>query len=81
MNISDDAVVAALDAHLKFKNVRSPGNANNAMRAALEAAAPHLHASALEDAAAAIERDEDPKDALAIEWLRARASALKDDRG
>lgn len=41
----------------------------------LEAAAPYMQAEALEDAAAAIERDEDPRDKLTIEWMRNRAAA------
>ena len=38
-------------------------------------------AKALTDAAEAIERDEDPKDALTIAWLRNRAHNLLNNEG
>jgi hypothetical protein len=42
VNIPNEAVEAAYAAHLAHKPVRRHGNAKNAMRAALEAAATYL---------------------------------------
>jgi hypothetical protein len=50
---------------------------NRRARMALEAAAPFIAAQALEDSAVAIANDGDPRDALTLEWLRNRATALR----
>jgi len=49
--IPEAAVEAALNARLTFKNKRGMDNAANLMRHILEAAAPHLMASGLREAA------------------------------
>lgn len=51
MSIPEKAVEEALKAHLAHKAVRSPGNAKNAMRAALEAATPIIAAKAWDEGA------------------------------
>ena len=48
-----------------------------AARRALEAAAPFIVAQALEQTAAAIASDEDPRDALTIGWLLKRAETTR----
>jgi len=73
MTISNEAIEAAYAAHLGHKSVRSPDNAKEAIRTALEAAAPIIRAECLEEAADAW----GPTGTAT--WLRARAVAERAD--
>lgn len=68
--------VEAADA--AYRNTVPTGDGSyqhRAIRAAIEAAAPYIRAEALETAAAAIQREGDPRDTLTVNWLKARAGA------
>lgn len=85
MNVSDEAVTAALNARLTFKNQRGMDNAANLMRHILEAAAPHMLADvkseAWEWAADTITTYSAPGDvadaAGIVKWLRAIAAVAR----
>jgi hypothetical protein len=84
--IPDDAVEAAVAAILNYKHTRGIDNQEKAMRAALEAAAPHLMAAAL--TAAALDFELSPHNSRAkmarhfnnayVAKLRARAEEVRE---
>lgn len=76
MTVPDEAIEAAHRAVLEYKSTRGIDNQRNAMRAALEAAAPYLRAQALEDAAAEVDEGVPAYgQGEYADWLRARAVA------
>jgi len=75
MNIPDEAVEAAAKAHLAHKAVRSPGNALNAMRTALEAATPYLLRSAADYLEERFD-DREPKDYAEQQYQAGYADAV-----
>jgi len=80
MTVSNEAVEAAEEAIRELWDSKTPVTPHDEARAALEAAAPFIHAQALEDAANAM-WDASPATIQGPDtgqsWLRARAAALR----
>lgn len=80
--IPAEAVEAAARAFREHPKDNSVGSVDEAMRLALEAAAPHMQAAAFEDAAdafgeAASWSDSHPSPEQVQRWLRSRAKAYR----
>lgn len=78
--IPDEAVEAAVHAYMQYPRARGMDNTENMFRAALEAAAPHIQAQGLEEAATELDDKRLLPKAFHIfypEWLRERASTYR----